>query len=88
MYLLTIVARVIAATKCKLGGNRFWKMSSPLAPLPQRAARVIQRIHMMFQGNCVLFRGFSDKAESRSSALGGDQPVVGQPAQIGAVLKS
>ena len=53
-YLLIIVARVIAATKCKLGANCCrWSVRPPPTP-SRRAARVIQRILKMFQGNCVV----------------------------------
>ena len=53
-HLLIIVARVIAATKCKLGANfcRWWVRPPPTPS--RRAARVIQRIIKMFQGNCVV----------------------------------
>ncbi|MDT5310766.1 MAG: hypothetical protein QOE48_6490 [Mycobacterium sp.] len=53
-HLLIIVARVIAATKCKLGANCCrWSVRPPPTP-SRRAARVIQRILKMFQGNCVV----------------------------------
>ncbi len=53
-HLLIIVARVIAATKCKLGANCCrWSVRPPPTP-SRRAARVIQRIFKMFQGNCVV----------------------------------
>src|SRR5271163_3070131 len=52
-YLLIIVATVMAATKCKLGENCCRRLQQSSATPPRRAERVMQRIHKMFQGNCV-----------------------------------
>ncbi len=55
-YLLIIVARVIAATKCKLCENCGRGPSRSLTTLSRRAELGFQRIHMLSQANCVTIR--------------------------------
>src|SRR5580693_578097 len=56
-YLLTIVATVIAATKCKLVGGSRRRPQRSFAARPMCRELCMQRIHKTCQANCVTFRG-------------------------------
>jgi len=56
-YLLTIVATVIAATKCKLVGGSRRRPQRSFAARPMCRELFMQRIHKTCQANCVTFRG-------------------------------
>jgi len=58
----------MAATKCKLGENCCRRLRRSSATPPRRAERVMQRLHKMFQGNCVTPRRLDAERRRREAS--------------------